>query len=54
MRSWYNKHMQKIKDNDIQIIPLQQSDEPRQEEVLTRLEIIEFRIEELNTLQVGD
>jgi len=46
--------MQKIKDNDIEIIPLRQSDESRQEDVLTRLEIIEFRIEELNTLQVGD
>ena len=46
--------MQKIKDNDIEIIPLRQSDELRQEDVLTRLEIIEFRIEELATLQVGD
>jgi len=54
VRSWYNKHMQKIKDNDIQIIPLQQSDELRQDEILTRLEIVEFRVEELNTPQVGD
>jgi len=46
--------MQEIKDNDIQIIPLQQLDEPRQEEVLTRLERIEVGIEELKTLQVGD
>ena len=46
--------MQKIKDNDIEIIPLRELDEPRQEEVLARLEVIEFRIEELNTLQVGD
>lgn len=46
--------MQKIKDSDIQIIPLWQLDEPRQEEVLLRLERIEVGIEELKTLQVGD
>jgi len=45
--------MQKIEDNDIEIIPLRQVDEPRQEEVLARLERIELRIEELNTLQSG-
>jgi len=54
VRNWYNKTMEKIKDNDIQIVPLRQSDEPGQDEVLARLEIIEFRIEELATLQVGD
>ena len=46
--------MEKIKDDDIEIIPLSYSDEPRQEEIFSRLERIEFRIEELNTLQVGD
>ena len=46
--------MQKIKDNDIEIIPIRQLDEPRQEEVLTILERIEVGVEELKTLQVGD
>ena len=46
--------MQKIKDNDIEIIPVRQLDEPRQEEVLTILERIEVGVEELKTLQVGD
>ena len=50
----HNKYMEKIKDSDIEIIPLWQLDEPRQEEVLTRLERIEVGIEELKTLQVGD
>ena len=46
--------MQEIKDNDIEIVPLWQLDETRQEEVLTRLEKIEVGIEELKTLRVGD
>ena len=40
--------------NDIEIIPVGQLDEQRREEVLMRLEKVEYEIEELKTLQVGD
>ncbi len=46
--------MQETKDNDIEIIPVGRLDEQRGEEVLMRLEKIEYEIEELKTLQVGD
>jgi len=46
--------MEKIKDNDIKIIPVGQLDEQRREEVMMRLEKITYEIEELKTLQVGE
>ena len=46
--------MQETIDNDIKIVPIGQLDEQRREEVLTRLEKIQYEIEELKTLQMGE
>jgi len=46
--------MKEIKNNDIEIIPVGRLDEQGREEVLMRLEKVEYEIEELKTLQVGD
>ena len=46
--------MQETTNNDIEIIPVGRLDEQRREEVLMRLEKVEYEIEELKTLQVGE
>ena len=46
--------MKETKNNDLEIIPVGQLDEQRREEVLIRLEKVEYEIEELKTLQVGE
>ncbi len=46
--------MKETKNNDIEVIPVGRLDEQRREEVLMRLEKVEYEIEELKTLQVGD
>ena len=54
MRKTYNKIMQETKDSDIKIVPIGQLYEERREEVLMRLERVEYEIEELKTFQVKD